>query len=429
MTSRRSIERIAPIAVALTTFVLVAATSIIAAMLLVRNAGPLPKDVPPRDNPYVRGYTLASATGEVVERYTREDALPTGFAAKIAARMAPPEIDCSATTLPNGSPGTLCVESSFAPLVPRVRQGITLVAASSLAALVLGALAGLLLARWMSSPLRRMADIVDRASRESAYSLRVDASGGVQGRLAHSVNELLGQMQERDLAIRRRSLELEAVNKDLEAFAFTVSHDLRAPLGSIDGFTQALESDYKDQLDENAHEYMRWIREGCRQMRELIDGMLQIARLAKAEVQREPVDLSAIAKSVAESLHQTHPDRQVTFRIRDGLRTTGDERLLRSVLENLMGNAFKFTRKKDGATIEFGAADGAYYVRDNGAGFAPEHAAKMFRPFQRLHSSREFEGTGIGLATVQKIIERHGGRTWAEGEVDRGATVYFTVTG
>lgn len=428
MTSRRSIERIAPIAVAVTTFALVAATSIIAAMLLVRNAGSFPKEIPPRDNPYVRGYTLASATGEVVERYTRDEAMPSGFAAKIAARLAPPEIDCSATTLPGGAAGTLCVESSYAPLVPRVRQGITLVLAASLAALVLGALAGMLLARWMSAPLRRMAGIVDRASRESAYSLRVDASGGVQGRLAHSVNELLGQMQERDLAIRRRSLELEAVNKDLEAFAFTVSHDLRAPLGSIDGFTQALEADYKDRLDDTAREYMNWIREGCRQMRELIDGMLQIARLAKAEVQREPVDLSAIAKSIADSLHQTHPERQVTFRIRDGLRTTGDERLLRSVLENLMGNAFKFTRKKDGATIEFGAADGAYYVRDNGAGFAPEHAAKMFRPFQRLHSSREFEGTGIGLATVQKIIERHGGRTWAEGEVDRGATVYFTVT-
>ena len=152
-----------------------------------------------------------------------------------------------------------------------------------------------------------------------------------------------------------------------------------------------------------------------------------MSRLARTEVQREPVDLSSIATSVAESLRQSNPERSVRFDIRSGLRTVGDERLLRAVLENLMSNAWKFTRNKSEARIEFGQNGGAYYVRDNGAGFDPSHAAKMFRPFQRLHSTREFEGTGIGLATVQKIIERHGGRAWAEGEVEKGATIYFTT--
>ena len=428
MSSRQSIERIAPAMMALTALLIAAATSGVAAWLLVRDARHPSIVAAPRENPYVQSFTLASAGGDVVERFNRDQPAPRGFAAAVAARLAPPVIDCQAAPLPDGTAGTLCIESSFAPLVPRVRQGLALIGFASLAATILGALAGMLLARRLAAPLRHMADVVSRASREAAYSLRVDAAGGEQGRLATSVNELLGQMQERDLAIRRRTVELEAVNKDLEQFAFTVSHDLRAPLGSIDGFTQALEADYKHLFDDAGREYIQWVREGCRQMRDLIDGMLQIARLAKAEVEREPVDLSGIAQSIAESLQQTHPDRTVAFRIRDGLRAVGDERLLRSVLENLMGNAFKFTRKTRDATIEFGSRDGAYFVRDNGAGFPPEHAAKMFRPFQRLHSSRDFEGTGIGLATVQKIIERHGGRTWAEGEVDRGATVYFTVT-
>jgi light-regulated signal transduction histidine kinase (bacteriophytochrome) len=162
-------------------------------------------------------------------------------------------------------------------------------------------------------------------------------------------------------------------------------------------------------------------------MRDLIDGLLQMTRLTRLELQREPVDLSGIAQSVAESLQQGSPERTVRFDIRNGVRTIGDERLLRAVLENLMSNAWKFTRHKADARIEFGEQGGAYYVRDNGAGFDPVHASKMFRPFQRLHSMREFEGTGIGLATVQKIVERHGGRAWAEGEVDKGATIYFTT--
>jgi light-regulated signal transduction histidine kinase (bacteriophytochrome) len=299
-------------------------------------------------------------------------------------------------------------------------------AGALIASLLLGILGGMFLARIVNAPLRRMADVVNRAAREGAYSLRVETTGGDAG-LGTSVNELLAQMQQRDVELRRRSTEVEAVNKDLESFAYSVSHDLRAPLGSIDGFVQALEMDYGHLFDEPAKEYMGWIHEGCRQMRDLIDGLLQMARLARAEIQRQRVDLSGIAANVAETLKQSNPARAVRFDIRSGVVTVGDERLLRAVLENLMANAWKFTRNRAEACIEFGQNGGAYYVRDNGAGFDPSHAAKMFRPFQRLHSTREFEGTGIGLATVQKIIERHGGRAWAEGEVEKGATIYFTT--
>lgn len=358
--------------------------------------------------------TLYDAAGRVV----RASGAPPG------GGLIPPDVACGPVTV-GGSPGTLCIES--ASLNPRVRDALTLIVIATLAALIVGTIAGRALARSSTAPLRKMTDIVHKAANENAYSLRVDSARGDLGRAASSINELLSQIQERDIALRRRSAELEAANKDLESFAYSVSHDLRAPLGSIDGFTHAIELDYSDRFDNQGKEYLSWIRQGCTQMRDLIDGLLQMTRLSRAEVQREAVDLSSIARTVADSLKQSDPARPVRFEIREGLRAVGDERLLRAVLENLMSNAWKFTRHRDEAKIEFGIADGAYYIRDNGAGFDPSHAAKMFRPFQRLHSMREFEGTGIGLATVQKIIERHGGKTWAEGEVEKGATIYFTT--
>lgn len=365
----------------------------------------------------VQSARVHDAAGKLVTDYQRP---PRDYG--LAARFAPPEVACEAV-----GGGTACVESSPAAAVPAVRTAALLLSVIPPAAAILGFAAGLALARRSDGRLRGVADAIDKAARDRNWSVRIDPASGELGRIASSINDLLAQTQEREIAIRRRTLELEAANKDLESFAYSVSHDLRAPLGSIDGFTQALQMDYGDKLDETGREYFGWIREACRQMRDLIDGLLQMSRLAKHEVQRESVDLSAIARSIADSLRQSHPERPVRFEIHDGVRTVGDERLLRAVLENLMNNAWKFTRKRPEARIEFGAAGDAYYVRDNGAGFDPAHAAKMFRPFQRLHSAREFEGTGIGLATVQKIVERHGGRAWAEGEVEKGATIYFTT--
>ncbi len=231
--------------------------------------------------------------------------------------------------------------------------------------------------------------------------------------------------------VRERTNELVVLNRELEAFSYSVSHDLRAPLRSIDGFSQILLEDYERDLDEQGREYLRRIRAATGRMSQLIDAMLDLARLSRVELRREKVDLSAIARAVATELRRTQPERQVEFHITPGLRTAADPRLLRVLLENLLGNAWKFTSKKPHATIEFGATEAggerAYFVRDNGAGFDMAYAGKLYGVFQRLHSSAEFEGTGIGLATVHRIVHRHRGRTWAEGAVGHGATFHFTL--
>ncbi len=418
----RSVNRLAPLivtGVALLVSLIVGSTAI---WMIVRDAR---ADVAAQKPEYVASAKVYDAKGKLLREERRAGFSPPMDGLKpvlrLATRLMPPEVNCSTT-----ASGMTCIETTPAPLARRLAAAFRVLGLAVAASLVLGIVAGLLLKRAITAPSRRVAAVLDRAARENAYSVRVESVPGDAG-LSASINELLAQMQQRDVELRRRAVEIEAVNKDLESFAYSVSHDLRAPLGSIDGFLQAIEMDYGHQFDTTAKEYFGWIHEGCRQMRDLIDGLLQMTRLTRAEMQREQVDLSGIAASVAESLKQTNPTRNVRFDIRSGVRTVGDERLLRAVLENLMSNAWKFTRDRPEGRIEFGETGGAYFVRDNGAGFDPSHAAKMFRPFQRLHSMREFEGTGIGLATVQKIVERHGGRAWAEGEVEKGATIYFTT--
>ncbi|MBI5903061.1 MAG: PAS domain S-box protein [Deltaproteobacteria bacterium] len=228
-----------------------------------------------------------------------------------------------------------------------------------------------------------------------------------------------------------RTAQLEAANKELEAFSYSVSHDLRAPLRAIDGFSQALIDDYAARLDDTGVHYLRRVREGAQHMARLIDDILKLSRITRAEPSKEEVDLSEIAQGVAAELSQAQADRQVEFAISPGLRAHGDQRLLRVALENLLSNAWKFTSKHPRARIEFGATewDGekAYFVRDDGIGFDMAYAGKLFGAFQRLHDMREFPGTGIGLATVQRVINKHGGLLWAEAEIEKGATFYFTL--
>jgi light-regulated signal transduction histidine kinase (bacteriophytochrome) len=217
----------------------------------------------------------------------------------------------------------------------------------------------------------------------------------------------------------------------LEAFAYSVSHDLRAPLRHIDGFSQILLEDYTGKLDDEGRRHLQRVREASQQMAQLIDDLLNLSRVTRAEMRRETVDLSRMAEIVAESLKRMQSDRKAEFVIEKGLTAEGDERLVRVVLDNLMGNAWKYTGKRPQARIEFGRTNhdsrSAYFVRDNGAGFDMAYAHKLFGAFQRLHSVSEFPGTGIGLATVQRIVHRHGGQVWAEGAVDKGATFYFTL--
>jgi light-regulated signal transduction histidine kinase (bacteriophytochrome) len=229
-----------------------------------------------------------------------------------------------------------------------------------------------------------------------------------------------------------RTAQLQAANRELETFSYSVSHDLRAPLRSIDGFSQALLEDFGDRLDAQGQDYLTRIRGATQRMAELIDALLGLSRVTRAELSREPVDLTAMAQTIAADLQRNEPSRRVEFVIADGLTASGDARLLRVMLENLLGNAWKFTAKQPQAGIEVGSLiqpDGppAFFVRDNGAGFDMAYADKLFGAFQRLHRMNEFHGTGIGLASVQRIIHRHGGRVWAEGEVGQGATFYFTL--
>lgn len=232
--------------------------------------------------------------------------------------------------------------------------------------------------------------------------------------------------------VAQRTAELEAANKELEAFAYSVSHDLRAPLRSMDGFSLALVEDYGNQLDDRARDYLDRIRKSSQRMAQLIDALLSLSRVARSELQLEPIDIGEMARSIAADLMATQPERPVDFVIATNLPAQADARLMRVALMNLLGNAFKFTSRHSSARIEVGSQkEGAqivYYVRDDGAGFDPAYASKLFGAFQRLHQTSEFEGTGIGLALVQRIIRRHGGRIWAEGAVEKGATFYFTLS-
>jgi PAS domain S-box-containing protein len=228
-----------------------------------------------------------------------------------------------------------------------------------------------------------------------------------------------------------RAHALEAANRELETFSYSVSHDLRTPLRAIDGFTRALDEDYGAQLDAKAHDYMDRVRRATRRMGQIIDDLLLLSRLARGELRSERVDLTALAGEVDAALRGSQPGRDVAFSVAPGLCATGDSRLLRLVLENLLGNAWKYTSRQPRAQIAFGMENGAgervFYVRDDGAGFDMAYAGKLFGAFQRLHNADEFPGSGIGLATVARIVQRHGGRTWAEGAVGQGATFYFTL--
>lgn len=231
--------------------------------------------------------------------------------------------------------------------------------------------------------------------------------------------------------LKQRAAQLEAANKELEAFSYSVSHDLRAPLRSIDGFSHALLEDYSEQLPDEGKSYLERVRAAAQRMAVLIDDLLNLSRVTRTQLQPKFINLSHMAEEIAQSLQESEPGRQVTFSITPDLMVEGDPHLLRIVLENLLSNAWKFTSKQEKPVIEFGqkahVKERTFYVRDNGVGFNMAYADKLFGVFQRLHSVSEFPGTGVGLATVQRIIAIHGGRIWAESAEGKGATFYFTL--
>jgi PAS domain S-box-containing protein len=242
------------------------------------------------------------------------------------------------------------------------------------------------------------------------------------------------QISKLNKELEHRAIELENANKELEAFSYSVSHDLRSPLQNIDRFSQILMEDYANQLDPEGLDYVQRLRGSCEHMEDIIDALLALSEMMRTELLADHFDFTALANTVAADLKQKNPDRLVEWVIAEGLTAEGDAQLLRVVLENLFGNAWKFTANRPRARIEFGAfpqSNGArtYFVRDDGAGFDMARVSNLFTPFKRLHDQNEFRGTGIGLATVQRVIHRHQGKIWAEGVVNQGATFCFTLTG
>jgi light-regulated signal transduction histidine kinase (bacteriophytochrome) len=234
-----------------------------------------------------------------------------------------------------------------------------------------------------------------------------------------------------DNSLRRAQAAADEARRELESFTHSVAHDLRAPLRTIEGFSEALVEDCAAQLDTDGKRYLQYIRESAQRMTQLIDGLVELSRLSRGELVPTQVDLSVITRKTLDRLRAAEPSRVVEAVIPDGVLGHADTGLLTLALENLLGNAWKFTSEREAARIEFGVEPGkhppVYFVRDNGAGFDSRYADKLFGVFQRLHAVDEFEGIGIGLAAVRRIIRRHGGRTWAEAAPDQGATFYFTL--
>jgi DNA-binding response OmpR family regulator len=278
---------------------------------------------------------------------------------------------------------------------------------------------GLLRARLLAQIRRKRFEDENRLIREELLRKELEAS---EARTARAIAEARAVLIE----------ELELKNEELESFSYSVAHDLRAPLRSIDGFSLALLEDYGEKLDAEGQQYLRFVRESAQQMAQLIDDLLTLSRVTRSEFRRDAIDLGDIARRVGARLRAASPDRPVELIVAPDLPAMGDERLMTVVFENLLGNAWKFTGKTARPRIEVGVdavEPRVFFVRDNGAGFDMNYAAKLFGVFQRLHSASEFEGTGIGLATVQRVIRRHGGRIWAEGAVGQGASFFFTLDG
>jgi len=309
---------------------------------------------------------------------------------------------------------------AFAPAI-KLRN---LVIGTALMILVLGVFAAIRIAKGITGPilaLQRGAEIIGSGNLD--YRVGTEAKDEV-GQLSRLIDSMSGNL-------KRKQEEIIQRNNELEAFSYSVSHDLRSPLRSIAGFSQVLLEDYAGKLDAEGRDSLERIVASTQRMSRLIDDLLNMSRVSRVDMKREKLSLSGIAAKIAHRLENAEPQRQVEFIVADGLFAYGDEHLLGLALENLLSNAWKFTAKQPQAVIEFGVTEHegtpTYFVKDNGAGFDMEYSAKLFSPFQRLHTVNDYPGTGIGLAIVRRIIARHGGNVWIEGEVEKGATVYFTL--
>ena len=340
--------------------------------------------------------------------------------------------------------GTVYIRSDLNERANRLRRYVAIAVAILLLSLLAALLVSGIFRRAVAEPIVQLAEVARSVSQERNYTIRAKPTGARDevAVLIDAFNDMLTQIQLRDTELQQAHTELEqrveertrqlvAANRELEAFSYSVSHDLRGPLEVINGFSHILLIEHGGKLDPAAHDYVQQIGGATQRMAELIDDLLNLSRVSTTGMHRETVDLAAMARSIGDQLCRREPARGVEFVIHKCSTVQGDSRLLRIVLENLLRNSWKYTSNRELARIEFGCEQrvgrSAFFVRDNGAGFDSKLADRLFKPFQRLHATSEFPGTGIGLATVQRIIARHGGDVWAEGDVDKGATFYFTL--
>ena len=344
-----------------------------------------------------------------------------------------------------GTPvGTVYLKADLREINDRLKRYAAISAILLLLSMIAALLVSSVFQRSVALPIVKLAEVARRVSQDKNYAVRAEPmrENDELALLIAAFNEMLAQIQQRDISLQQAHDELEqrvaertrdllSSNRELEAFSYSVSHDLRAPLDTMNGFSYVLQKNYADQLDQNGKEALLSIRAGARRMSELIDALLTLSRVTTGSMHREEVDLSALAQSIVEELRRSAPDRKLEVVAPAKAKAYGDARLLRIVMENLLRNAWKYTSRRDQSRIEFGQmtkdAQTVYFVKDNGTGFDSRSADRLFQPFQRLHPAAEFPGDGVGLATVKRIVQRHGGEVWAEAAVDQGATFYFTL--
>jgi len=335
--------------------------------------------------------------------------------------------------------GTLFIHAGLRDYEQTWRRFAIVTALVAIPSLLIALLLSQLPQRIISRPILNLASLAASVSETKDYSVRapVMRSAAEIEQLVSTFNQMLAEIEGSRATLEQRvadrTSELAAANRELEAFSYSVSHDLRAPLRAIDGFSKALLTDYTPNLDQRGVHFLERVRAATQRMSELIDDMLQLAKVTRRPLERSEVDVTKAAQDVANELARRNPDRHVSFTVEPDLQASADPHLLAIVFENLLGNAWKFTGNRTEARVEVGRTslenEQAFFVRDNGAGFDAAYASKLFGPFQRLHDESQFEGTGIGLATVKRIIARHGGHVAAEGVEDEGATFYFTLGG
>jgi signal transduction histidine kinase len=371
--------------------------------------------------------------------------LPPILTARTQLRLRDGQMVVLRSIVFQGKPaGTVYIQSDLQESIDRLKQYVIIVVAVLLTSLVVALLTSSIIRRAIADPIVQLAETARIVSRDKVYSVRAPTTGNRDelAILIGTFNEMLAQIEERDTALREtrdnleqrvqeRTAQLNAVNLELEAFSYSVSHDLRAPLRHIGGFARLLEEEYGTTLDAAAQGHLRRILSGVENMGMLVDDLLKLGKVGRQELVWQQTDLNSLLQSALQDIQPELEGRQIEWRIGELPVIDCDPGLMKQVFANLLSNAVKYTRRREFTVIQVGhvATDGApvIFIRDNGAGFNQQYASKLFGAFQRLHRTEDFEGTGIGLATVQRIIRKHGGRIWADGEVEKGATFSFSL--